>query len=131
MSGTFRDHFLGLLLNGTVSATAAHAQGDATPAELAETVTLDQLTVESAGARPEPQGGVTVGYLTKQTRSATKTSTPVIDIPQSITIVAREQFLDQNYQNLTEQLRFVPGLIPAQGESNRDQVLIRGQNTSA
>ena len=123
--------FLGLLLTSTVSATVAHAQRDVAPAELAEAVTLDQLTVESTGERLEPQGGVTIGYLTKQTRSATKTSTPVIDIPQSITIVPREQFLDQNYQNLTEQLRFVPGLIPAQGESNRDQVLIRGQNTSA
>ncbi len=79
-------------------------------------MTLDQLSVESAAGFGEPQGGVTVGYLTKQTRSATKTATPVLDIPQSITVVPKAQILDQNYQNLTEQLRFVPGLIPAQGE---------------
>ena len=87
-------------------------------------VTLDQLSVEGLN-------GDTVGYLTKRTRSATKTDTALIDTPQSITIVTREQVLDQNYQNLTEQLRFVPGVIPAQGESNRDQLIIRGQNTSA
>ncbi|GJE36221.1 TonB-dependent receptor [Methylobacterium persicinum] len=121
----------GLLLASTFFASTAQAQQTVAIADGAEAVTLDQLTVEGASQRPEPQGGVTIGYLTKQTRSATKTSTPVIDIPQSITVVPREQFLDQNYQNLTEQLRFVPGLIPAQGESNRDQVLIRGQNTSA
>ena len=88
------------------------------------TVTLDQLSVEGLN-------GNTVGYITKRTRSATKTDTALIDTPQSITIVTREQVLDQNFQNLTEQLRFVPGVIPAQGESNRDQLIIRGQNTSA
>lgn len=86
-------------------------------------VTLDQLSVEGAGD--------TVGYMTKRTRSATKTDTALIDTPQSITIVTREQVLDQNVQNLTEQLRYVPGLIPAQGENNRDQLIIRGQSTSA
>ena len=87
-------------------------------------VTLDQLSVEGLT-------GNTVGYVTKRTRSATKTDTALIDTPQSITVVTREQVLDQNFQNLTEQLRFVPGVIPAQGEGNRDQLIIRGQNTSA
>ncbi|WP_164153229.1 TonB-dependent receptor plug domain-containing protein, partial [Stenotrophomonas maltophilia] len=71
------------------------------------------------------------GYLTKQTRSATKTNTPLLDTPQSVTVVTREQFTDQNFQNLTDQLRYVPGCIPAQGEGNRDQAIIRGQSTSA
>ncbi|MGH1570061.1 TonB-dependent receptor [Methylobacterium sp. P31] len=132
MRNMFGSQLTGVLLASTVLAAAARAQELAAPTAEADTVTLDQLTVESQGSvRPEPQGGVTIGYLTKQTRSATKTSTPVLDIPQSITIIPQEQFLDQNYQNLTEQLRFVPGVIPAQGEGNRDQVLIRGQNTSA
>jgi catecholate siderophore receptor len=95
-----------------------------------QAVTLEQLSVEGAGIG-EPQGGVTVGYLTKQTRSATKTNTLLLDTPQSITIVTKEQIQDQNFQNLTDQLRYVPGVIPAQGESNRDQAIIRGQNTSA
>ena len=87
-------------------------------------MTLDQLSVEG-------MNGDTVGYLTKRTRSATKTDTALIDTPQSITIVTREQVLDQNFQNLTEQLRYVPGVVPAQGENNRDQLIIRGQSTSA
>ena len=48
-----------------------------------------------------------------------------------MTVVTREQFTDQNFQNLTDQLRYVPGFIPAQGEGNRDQAIIRGQSTSA
>ncbi|KAB1071671.1 TonB-dependent receptor [Methylobacterium planeticum] len=95
-------------------------------------VTLDQLSVEGQGGGVVgPQGGITIGYLTKQTRSATKTNTPLIDTPQSVTIVTQEQVRDQNFQNLTDQLRYVPGVIPAQGENNRDQAIIRGQSTSA
>ncbi|RZK97981.1 MAG: TonB-dependent siderophore receptor, partial [Methylobacterium sp.] len=114
--------FLATLLCGTALATTARAQ----PALLPEgtAVTLDQLSVE--GVR-----GNTVGYLTRATRSATKTDTPLLDTPQSVTIVSREQIRDQNFQNLTDQLRYVPGVIPAQGESNRDEVVIRGQKTNA
>ncbi|KQQ40849.1 TonB-dependent receptor [Methylobacterium sp. Leaf125] len=114
--------FLATLLCGTALATTARAQ----PALLPEgtAVTLDQLSVE--GVR-----GNTVGYLTRATRSATKTDTPLLDTPQSVTIVSQEQIRDQNFQNLTDQLRYVPGVIPAQGESNRDEVVIRGQKTNA
>jgi catecholate siderophore receptor len=131
MTRVFGGRLATILLAGTCVAGPVRAQSAAPLAEAPTAVALDQISVESGAGRGEPQGGVTVGYLTKQTRSATKTATPVLDIPQSITSVPREQFLDQNYQNLTEQLRFVPGLIPAQGEGNRDQVVIRGQSSSA
>ncbi|KQP92375.1 TonB-dependent receptor [Methylobacterium sp. Leaf113] len=114
--------FLATFLCGTALATVARAQ----PALLPEgtAVTLDQLSIE--GVR-----GNTVGYVTRATRSATKTDTPLLDTPQSITVVSRQQIRDQNVQNLTEQLRYVPGVIPAQGENNRDEVIIRGQKTNA
>ena len=54
----------------------------AQPAPAGEAVTLDQLSVEG------PQGD-NVGYLTKRTRSATKTDTPLIDTPQSVTVVTQ------------------------------------------
>ena len=117
------------LLAGTALTTAAQAQV-LVPAA-GEAVTLGEISVQGANGILGPQGGVTVGYLTKQTRSATKTNTPLIDTPQSVTVVTREQITDQNFQNLTDQLRYVPGVIPAQGESNRDQAIIRGQSTSA
>ena len=119
---------LAALLASTVLATAAQAQTArvAAPAPLGSpaATTLEQLSVEG-------QGGVTVGYLTKATRSASKTDTLLIDTPKSVTIVTQEQIRDQNFQNLTEQLRYVPGVIPAQGENNRDEVVIRGQKSNA
>ncbi|WP_435232595.1 TonB-dependent receptor [Methylobacterium sp. sgz302542] len=119
---------LAALLASTVLATAAQAQTARVeaPAPLGApaSTTLEQLSVEG-------QGGVTVGYLTKATRSASKTDTLLIDTPKSVTIVTQEQIRDQNFQNLTEQLRYVPGVIPAQGENNRDEVVIRGQKSNA
>ncbi|GBU19448.1 MULTISPECIES: TonB-dependent siderophore receptor [Methylobacterium] len=132
MNQAIETRLAGCLLAGTflTAPSQVHAQPAPIPVVSAQAVTLDQLAVEGSPATG-PQGGVTVGYLTKQTRSATKTNTPLLDTPQSVTVVTREQFTDQNFQNLTDQLRYVPGFIPAQGEGNRDQAIIRGQSTSA
>lgn len=110
------------LLCGTALTATAQAQ-PIVPRD-GPAVTLDQLSIEGLQ-------GNTVGYVTRATRSATKTDTPLLDTPQSITVVSRQQIRDQNVQNLTEQLRYVPGVIPAQGENNRDEVIIRGQKTNA
>jgi catecholate siderophore receptor len=63
--------------------------------------------------------------------SATKTLTPLRDIPQSITIVTREQIRDQQLLSLGDVLRYVPGVTAHQGENNRDQIIIRGNSSSA
>ncbi|KQU28917.1 TonB-dependent receptor [Methylobacterium sp. Leaf94] len=122
MSTTAGLRLIAPLLCGT--ALTAIAQAQPVGPRDGTTVTLDQLSVEGLP-------GNTVGYVTRATRSATKTDTPLLDTPQSITVVSRQQIRDQNVQNLTEQLRYVPGVIPAQGENNRDEVVIRGQKTNA
>ena len=73
----------------------------------------------------------TVGYITQRTTTGTKTDTPLINIPQSISVVTQEFIRDQNNQAFLETLRYVPGLIPHQGEGNRDDVVIRGQRSNA
>ncbi len=65
------------------------------------------------------------------TTSATKTSTPLIDVPQSISVVSREQLDDQAVSGLNDALRYVPGVTLAQGEGHRDQVVLRGQSSTA
>jgi len=63
--------------------------------------------------------------------SATKTLTPLRDIPQSISIVAKEQIRDQSMASVSDVVAYVPGITSHQGENNRDQLVIRGNNTSA
>ncbi|HEY8411499.1 MAG TPA: TonB-dependent receptor, partial [Pyrinomonadaceae bacterium] len=63
--------------------------------------------------------------------TATKTLTPLRDIPQSISVVSKEQIRDQSMASITDVVAYVPGVTSHQGENNRDQLVIRGNNTSA
>jgi catecholate siderophore receptor len=70
-------------------------------------------------------------YLTSNISSATKTLTPLRDIPQSISVVTKEQIRDQSMQSIADVVSYVPGIMSHQGENNRDQLVIRGNSTSA
>ena len=71
------------------------------------------------------------GYFAAGTSSALKMNTKLIDLPQSVTIVTQQQLQDRNSISLGQALAYVPGVNVAQGEGQRDQVTIRGQNTSS
>lgn len=75
--------------------------------------------------------GASDGYVASNSVTATKTDTPLLDIPQTINVVTREQLDDQSHHSLADVLRYVPGTTVGQGEGNRDQITLRGQNTTA
>ncbi len=81
--------------------------------------------------RPIIVTGASSGYVAENIVTATKTDTPLLDVPQSIHVVTREQLDDQAQYSLGEVLRYVPGTTVGQGEGNRDQITLRGQNTTA
>ncbi len=84
-------------------------------------------------AEGEPGTGTTGidGYIARGTSTATKTNTPLKDIPQSISVVTAEEAADRGSEGLGEALQYVPGVTVAQGEGHRDQISIRGQVTTA
>ena len=71
------------------------------------------------------------GYATSDGSSATKTPTALIDTPQAVSVVTRDQLEDQNVRQLGEALRYVAGISMETGEGHRDEVFIRGQETTA
>ncbi len=71
------------------------------------------------------------GYEGFATRSSTKTLTPLRDTPQSINVVTREQISDQSFQSISDVANYIPGISSHQGENNRDQLVMRGNSTSA
>jgi catecholate siderophore receptor len=73
----------------------------------------------------------TVGIYAASTSVATKTNTALINIPQSVAVLTKEFIRDQNFQSLTDVTRYVPGVAVHQGEGNRDELVIRGVNSSA
>lgn len=114
-----------LLATTVLGSTASLAQQPVPPEGDLALAAIDVAGLK-AGGRSE-----TVGYLTRRTASATRTDTPLIDTPQAVTVVTREQIRDQGFQSLNEAIRYVPGVIPHQGEGNRDDVVIRGQRSNA
>ena len=86
---------------------------------------------EDDAAAPIVVTGERHGYAIGDGSTATKTPTPLIDVPQSITVVTRQQLDDQATQQLGEALRYVPGVTLGTGEGHRDQITLRGQSTTA
>ena len=74
-----------------------------------------------------PAGGYQIGAVT----SATRTPTALLDVPASITIVTSELIKDQMMMSVGDVMRYVPGVAVHQGENNRDQVIMRGNSSSA
>ncbi len=71
------------------------------------------------------------GYRTIDTTSGTKTSTPILDVPQTINVVTDEQIRDQAIRSMTDLVRLLPGVSAGQGEGHRDQITLRGNNSTA
>ena len=70
-------------------------------------------------------------YMSDSLSSATKTLTSLRDIPQSLSVVGRRQLNDQILTTIGDVVRYQPGITAHQGENNRDQIIIRGQSSSA
>ena len=74
---------------------------------------------------------VTGRYLSIDKLNSVKTPTPILDVPQSLSIFSAEQIEEQAFRNLGDVFRYTPGLSTSQGEGHRDAVIIRGIQTTA
>ena len=99
----------------------------------------DRTAILRQVSAPSPQALVPVrviatqriGYAAAQSSTATKTPTLLRDVPQAVSIITRDLIDDLGMQSMADVLRFVPGVTMGQGEGNRDQPTIRGNNTTA
>ena len=63
--------------------------------------------------------------------TATRTLTPLRDVPQSVTVITHTIMADQAMQSMADVVRYVPGVGMGQGEGNRDTPILRGNSTTA
>jgi catecholate siderophore receptor len=125
-----------------VTAPEAKRRANSAPTQRADRGA--QRRRSQAARRPEPQAAPraafaesqdartgTVGVYANSTSVATKTNTPLLNIPQSLTVLTKDYIKDQNFQSLTDVTRYVPGVAVHQGEGNRDELVIRGVDSSA
>ena len=74
---------------------------------------------------------VTGQTLANEKFSATKTPTLIINVPQSLSITTDEQIAEQGFASIGDVIAYTPGVSMGLGEGHRDQITIRGQNTTA
>ncbi len=133
-SGTAtRQEALGRILGGTgltfsfansttVAIAAPSGAGVTTPAPGGG---IQLATVEVAG-----DGDGTVGFVASRTSAGTKTNTPLIEVPQSISVVTRDELDVRAVQTDAEALTYTPGIYaqPFGGAQNQQNpfFFIRG-----
>ena len=63
--------------------------------------------------------------------NALKTPVPVLDVPQSVSIVTDEDIRKQGFREISDIVRYIPGVNTSQGEGHRDTVVFRGVRSTA
>ncbi|KEH13944.1 hypothetical protein GY15_09510 [Delftia sp. 670] len=71
-----------------------------------------------------------VGFTAKRAISATKTDTPLIETPQAISVVTRDQFEAQGVQTLRQTTAYSAGVVSNYFDSRVDSFSARGGNVS-
>ena len=70
-------------------------------------------------------------YFGQENADGLKTPTVLINVPQSLSMLSAEQMQEQGFTSIADILQYTPGASVGQGEGHRDQMTIRGQNTTA
>lgn len=134
---------IALLLSLILSTDGGHAQES-----LAETVVEAQYAAPAPIPRrtpavrptpppapapvplPEPVVELEPLILSDEVNSL-RTGTPLIDVPQSVTIFSEKQIDEQGFLSIGEIVDYTPGLTNSQGEGHRDAVVFRGVRSTA
>ncbi|MDI3564868.1 TonB-dependent siderophore receptor [Bradyrhizobium sp. Arg816] len=85
------------------------------------------LQQRNVGFVETPRGPVN-GYVANRSSSGTKTSTPIMETPQSVSVIGAEQIRDQKPNKLDEVLRYTAGVRAGTfgADTRNDWWLIRG-----
>ncbi len=118
----FKPNHLHQAIQAALLGVSVSLSGQAFAEEKQTPIELEQLEVTA----PRIIDQATQGYQTKKSRTATKTETDLIDVPQSITVITPELMKDMSIQSMSEAVQYVPGVQFSQGEGNRDAVNFRG-----
>ena len=81
---------------------------------------LQAVTVEGEG-----RDGATRGYQPVSTTTATRTDTPLLDIPQAVNVVSRQVLQDQNAASLDDALANISGVSQANTLGGTQEAVIR------
>lgn len=70
-------------------------------------------------------------FLSNNKANSVKTPTPIIDVPQSLSIVTADQITERGVTSVRDIIDYTPGVNTSQGEGHRDAVVFRGVRSTA
>lgn len=111
-------------LTGLLASFGVAEAQQASPADQAGPIALDTIEVQG-------NGDAAIGYYAPTTTTGAKMPVLLRDVPQTVSVVTRQQLNDQNALSLQDALRYTPGVSMAMGDGQRDEVRIRGFNALA
>ena len=114
-----------LALCGAVHAQQATPTVPTAPAAPTTEKALAPVTV-SAGAEQESPTAPVTGFVAKRALSATKTDTPLIETPQAISVITRDQMEAQGVQTLRQVTAYTAGAVSNYFDSRQDTFKARG-----
>lgn len=91
----------------------------------------NSLAVAQAAENIEDEIIVEGRHLYSDQVNALKAPTPIIDVPQSLTIVSADQIIAQGFDSINDIALYTPGVTQSQGEGHRDAVVFRGVRSTA
>jgi catecholate siderophore receptor len=87
---------------------------------------ISDIVLETKGVSETVTVEIEPAFVSSVSETATKTATPLRDVPQSVEIVNRQLLDSQGARSLQDALYNVTAVSVAQGEGRRDQFFIRG-----
>lgn len=112
------------IIAGTVSILAI-----LTGQAIAQDIQLEPIVVQGEGSGEDASGvGEVKGVVAKKTRTGSKSAADLNEIPQSVSVVGREQMDMQSPQKIDEAVRYVPGVVSSTygTDADTDWLFIRG-----
>ena len=69
--------------------------------------------------------------LFKDQVNSLKPPMPVLDVPQSVSVITDDDIRNQGFRQIGDLIRYTPGVNTSQGEGHRDAVVFRGVRSTA
>ncbi|MBT8145096.1 MAG: TonB-dependent receptor plug domain-containing protein, partial [Gammaproteobacteria bacterium] len=94
-------------------------------------VTTSAIAQTSDADTPLEEVEVFGRYLYTNQINALKSPTPIIDVPQSLSIFTADQIVLRGLNSIGDIVNYTPGVSASQGEGHRDAVVFRGVRSTA
>ncbi|MGQ0531497.1 MAG: TonB-dependent receptor [Caulobacteraceae bacterium] len=89
------------------------------------------FALDAAEQEPITVVGRRPSYAEDRTSTATRTDTPLRDVPQSVSVITNDLIEDSGMRSMADVMRYVPGVSMGQGEGHRDAPTLRGNASTA